>query len=417
MATLEKRGNTYRVVFRYGGQKVTKSVRTRDERAANACLARVEDNLRRLELGVLTVPDDADIAEFVLSDGRRNSREVSRPQLRTIGQLLDQYLASISPGSMEDSTLRGMHIHVTKLKRLLGSTTSVASFGLDDLQKYVDRRALDNGVRGRKLSTATIKKELRTLNSAWTWGIDSGSVGKALPKKGLRFPKLTEKPPFQTWEEIQRKVARGGLSEAEQAELWDCLFLTLPEIDELLSFVKQSARQPVVYPMFVFAAHTGARRSEMVRSEIDDFDFEGGTVLIREKKRVRGKLSTRRVPLSPLLVGTMRQWFANHPGGRYTFCLNCRLPRAGKTREIGTPITRDEAHDHFKRTLAGSRWDKLRGWHVFRHSFCSNCAAKGIDQRIINAWVGHQTEEMVRRYRHLIPNQQQEAIRLVFGGG
>lgn len=38
-----------------------------------------------------------------------------------------------------------------------------------------------------------------------------------------------------------------------------------------------------------------------------------------------------------------------------------------------------------------------------------------VDQRIINAWVGHQTEEMVRRYTHLIPNQQQEAIRLVFG--
>ena len=52
---------------------------------------------------------------------------------------------------------------------------------------------------------------------------------------------------------------------------------------------------------------------------------------------------------------------------------------------------------------------------MFRHSFCSNCAAKGIDQRLINAWVGHQTEEMVRRYRHLIPNQQQEAIRVVYG--
>ena len=220
---------------------------------------------------------------------------------------------------------------------------------------------------------------------------------------------------FQTWEEIERKIARGGLSEAEQAELWECVFLTLPEIDELLAFVKQFGRWPFVYPMFVFAAHTGARRSEMVRSEIDDFDFESGTVLIREKKRVRGKLSTRRVPLSPLLVETMRHWFDNHPGGRYTFCLNCRLPRGKKTREIGTPITRDEAHDHFKRTLAGSRWEKLRGWHVFRHSFCSNCAAKGIDQRIINAWVGHQTEEMVRRYRHLIPNQQQEAIRAVFG--
>ena len=48
------------------------------------------------------------------------------------------------------------------------------------------------------------------------------------------------------------------------------------------------------------------------------------------------------------------------------------------------PVTRDEAHNHFKRPLAASRWDKIKGWHCFRHSFCSNCAMKGIDQRIID---------------------------------
>jgi hypothetical protein len=31
--------------------------------------------------------------------------------------------------------------------------------------------------------------------------------------------------------------------------------------------------------------------------------------------------------------------------------------------------------------------------------------------------MGHQTEEMRRRYRHLFPHQQQAAIRLVFGEG
>jgi hypothetical protein len=32
------------------------------------------------------------------------------------------------------------------------------------------------------------------------------------------------------WQEIERKIARGGLTEAEQEDLWDCLFLTLPQI-------------------------------------------------------------------------------------------------------------------------------------------------------------------------------------------
>ena len=57
--------------------------------------------------------------------------------------------------------------------------------------------------------------------------------------------------------------------------------------------------------MFAFAAHTGARRSEMIRSEVTDIDFESGTVLLHEKKRVRGKLSTRRVPLSPMLTAIL----------------------------------------------------------------------------------------------------------------
>ena len=60
--------------------------------------------------------------------------------------------------------------------------------------------------------------------------------------------------------------------------------------------------------------------------------------------------------------------------------------------------------------------EKIRGWHVFRHSFISNCAAKGIDQRMIDRWSGHQTDEMRKRYTHLFPDSQRQAIQLVFGG-
>jgi hypothetical protein len=63
----------------------------------------------------------------------------------------------------------------------------------------------------------------------------------------------------------------------------------------------------------------------------------------------------------------------------------------------------------------GSKWEKLLGWHVHRQSYASNCAAKGIDQRLIDEWMGHQTEEMRKRYRHLIPSTQKDAIRSVFG--
>jgi hypothetical protein len=37
-----------------------------------------------------------------------------------------------------------------------------------------------------------------------------------------------------------------------------------------------------------------------------------------------------------------------------------------------------------------------------------------VDQRLIDEWAGHSTEEQRRRYRHLYPTTQQEAINRVF---
>jgi integrase len=218
-------------------------------------------------------------------------------------------------------------------------------------------------------------------------------------------------------QQIQRRIARGGLSPADEADLWDCVFLTLAEIAELLEHVRHSARYPFVFAMFVFAAHTGVRRSEMLRCKWSDLDLDGTTATIHERKRDHTKSTTRRVPISPYLGQVLRAWQRQHPGGDLTFCKPASLTNGYVARGPIGAISHDEAHDHFKRTLAGSKWAKLRGWHVFRHSFCSNCAGSGIDQRIINAWVGHQTEDMVRRYRHLIPNQEQLAIQTVFGNG
>lgn len=86
-----------------------------------------------------------------------------------------------------------------------------------------------------------------------------------------------------------------------------------------------------------------------------------------------------------------------------------------RERPAMAALTKDEAHDHFKRTLTGSKWEVLHGYHVLRHSFISCLAAAGIDQRIIDEFVGHQTDEQRRRYRHLVPDVKQKAIAGVFG--
>ena len=205
--------------------------------------------------------------------------------------------------------------------------------------------------------------------------------------------------------------------DAKQTELWDCLFLTLPEIASLLALIRENAQHGFLYPMACFAAHTRARRSEMLRSQRSDIDLDIGTATIREKKRVKGRSTTRTVPLSPFLNRVLAGWFGVHPGGPHTFSQPMHVHRSRTVREKPLAITRNEAHDHLKRTLAGTEWDVVRGWHLLRHSFISNCAARGVDQRLIDAWVGHTSEEVRRRYRHLLPDQSSLAIRSVFPEG
>jgi hypothetical protein len=101
----------------------------------------------------------------------------------------------------------------------------------------------------------TIRKELRTLHQVWNWGHRLGIA----PAPSWRIADLELEPdrgrePFRTYEEIERRVRRGGLSEAEQARLWQCLYLTGAEVAEVLEYIRESATAPWFHPLMTFCA-------------------------------------------------------------------------------------------------------------------------------------------------------------------
>ncbi|MFT4559990.1 MAG: integrase [Planctomycetaceae bacterium] len=410
MAWLTKRGNVFHLGFRYSGRIFRTSLKTTERRVANAAVCRVDENLRLVEMGRLAIPTDTrELATYLLSDGKLSEKPVL-PDVVSLSEVFDAYRLAMSDGSMESNSLATIKIHANHLQRILGSELSIKSLSFADLQSYVDKRSKEKGRRNKKLSPTTIKKEVATLRVIWLWAQKHQHVTDPFPGKGLRFRKTEEKPRFQTWDEIKYQIKRGGLDDDEQAELWDCLFLTLSEITELLSCASKLARHRFLHPMLATAAFTGARRSELLRAQVRDFDLEAATMTIREKKRNRQKYTTRLVPLSAALLKVLEEWFSKHPGGKHAFCLERVDPSCIDPLSVG------QAQDHLQRTLADTTWERVRGWHVLRHSFASNCAAKGVDQRLINAWMGHQTEEMMKRYQHLLPDTQQQAIRSVFDG-
>lgn len=286
-----------------------------------------------------------------------------------------------------------------------------------DLQKYVDRR-VNQRYRGRKVSGPTVRKELVTFAQIWYWSKRSGYVRKDCPiydgeirRWALSIPKPQEKPKFQTWQQIERSIRRGGLSPEQEQELWASLFLDEDQIFDLLEFVREQETHAFIYPMFVFAAYSGARRGEILRAEIEDFDFDANQMVIRERKRRKNMHQTFRfVPIHPRLESVMKHWFDDHPGGRYTITAPLKMARRSERAEF-LKMGPHEAHHHFKQTLRGSKWEVIRGFHVLRHSFGSNLARSGkVPRDSIGEWMGHSTDEMKTLYQHLFPQDAQRKI-------
>ena len=149
----------------------------------------------------------------------------------------------------------------------------------------------------------------------------------------------------------------------------------------------------------------------MLRSRIVDLDFDEMQVTIHECKRRKDlSSSTRMVPLHDKLASILESWLDRHPGGRHTFVAPLLMPYQ-KTRKAVVPMTKTQAHVHFKALLADSKWSVVPGFHVLRHYFGANLARTGqVSETTIGAWMGHTTKEMRALYQHLFPQDGAEQI-------
>ena len=407
MASLQRRADSWRVIFRHHGTQHFVTIGEVDETEAQGVKARYEYLLRLISQRLLALPPGMDIVTFLRNDGKPSEKNAA-PAPRDIGfaAFRDEYLKTIGNGAVESNTLGTSRIHLAHLKETLGERFPMPELTHADLQRHVTRRAGSGDV-----AAVTVKKEIDTLRSAWNWGRRMGYVKAEFPGAGLVYPKGKEPLPFMSWAEIERRVKAGG----DPDELWECLYLSESEIGKFLDFVEGRKAPAWVYPMCVMAAHTGARRSEMLRAERQDVDFETGVITIREKKRVRGKATTRRVPMSSRLKAALAALPAEN--GRLFGKLSVQAAQKGFRRVVGKHYGKPKAAEDLAhaKTKNRSKWAVLRGYHVLRHSFISALANKGIDQRIIDELVGHQTEAMRRRYRHLYPQTVADAVRQVFG--
>jgi integrase len=434
MAGLQNRNGSWRVIFWHAGKQHNLPIGEVKESEAKLAAGRVDYWLMRIKQGLVELPAGCDVVTFMRHDGKPPDpvRAASQSAL-TLDALRAAYLDARAE-KLEQTTLDGIELHFGHLLRILSAGRLVHELKHADLQAYVNARAkewIDPDVyRKRRLaklaatpkrayvrtgarpkpaakprpkrhpSAATIRKEMISLRTAWNWARRALGLTEPFPGSQLEYRKTVEPLPFMTWEEAEQRIDAGD----EPETVWPCVYLQPGEIAELLEYVKSRPLSPCVYPILCFAAHTGARRSEIVRALPSDLNMTAGVVTIREKKRDKKRLTTRQVPLTPFLRRVLAEWVTNRSRGRTLFC-----------KADGMAITPREAMNYFDRAVRLSKWNVLRGLHTFRHSFISALASRGVDQRIIDDIVGHQTDEQRCRYRHLYPDVKHKAIADVFG--
>jgi integrase len=128
-------------------------------------------------------------------------------------------------------------------------------------------------------------------------------------------------------------------------------------------------------------------------------DLRRGKVTIKSRKGSQVKrYQVREIDLHPRVCEIPAAQKERQQTGRYVL-----------TDEVGEPWKPWKAHAALKRIVRGTEFEGI-GFHTLRHSFSSNLARAGVDDRTIDYFMGHQSEEMRRRYQHLFPQTKGEAI-------
>ena len=396
MASLRKKGKVYEVRLCHHGQRHRIGLGRISEKKAQLLKSKIETALAELELGMTQMPKDVPLEKFLLF-GDRADPEREAPG--TVHDMLERYQQQHQPPVKAASTmvtearcLRYFEDYLTNEAVIEPGDVATAHVR-DYLRMRLDS---DNQNRkGKKLSPNTVNRDLRILKYLLGWATECGWLVEN-PIQGMpEFSQDQSNLRFMTREEIEERISRGGYTGEEMGEMWKFRYLPSNEMAEFLDLARD--RDGEFYPTVCAYACTGARRAELLRLEWSDVDQQRHKLWFTSKKQRRTvQKESREVPISDRLADAFNQQYALTGGERYVI--------GGKEEVPGHRV-----YKRFKRIVRGSEYEKL-GIHGLRHSFASNLAAAGVDDRVIDKLMGNVTESMRKRYQHLRPQQKTEAI-------
>jgi integrase len=383
----EKSGRFY-LSFSYRGRRYKRSAGTKSKSAAERSQRIIDGRVEELNSGLVSLPQGVTVPAFVF-DGRTTSAPGAENPI-SLSDFAKRYEEETAPPNKLQSTHKTEKTHLAHLKKFARSKRIRYLQEADsEFFEGYKRWRLRDGVK-----KATVNREMNTLRSALNWAVRMGLL-QANPFSNVRWLKEdTSHMRFRTGDELKQMAESGRHSKEEIAEARRWRYLTEEEIGRLLDLARGSG----LHVFLTVVAYTGARFSEVHGLKWADVDLDHGQVTIRGRKGSRTEVeSPRQIPIHRKLKGVLQQ-HAENARGSWVF--------ADEHRKL---IAKHVFYKRLGQLVKGTEFEGI-GFHCLRHSFISCLVARGTDQRMIDGIVGHSTEAMRRRYRHLYPDDKEAAV-------
>jgi site-specific recombinase XerD len=162
--------------------------------------------------------------------------------------------------------------------------------------------------------------------------------------------------------------------------------LSRQEVRQLLAAVDGP---PVFRAYFTTVYACGLRLQEAARLQVSDLDGARGLV------RVRGKGNKERyVALPPRLLGLLRAFWKTHGTRPWLFPAPRSWPES-------RPLNAHAIHDAFAAARQRCGFTKHPTVHTLRHSYATHLLEAGVNLRLIQDALGHNSPKTTARYTHL----------------
>lgn len=306
----------------------------------------------------------------------------------TVAEAAEIWLRDCQLNKREATTIRAYRSHIDlhinpllgreKLSRL--STAHVAMFW--------------DALREKQLSRSMQKKVLFSLKALLKEAQNRGRVGKNVAQEyNTKKDHERDKPKLQ----IGRDIPTG---------------------DEVRRII--DAAKPAYRPLFMTAAFTGMRASELRGLTWEHVDFDKRLIHVRQRADrfneigwPKSREGHRTIPMAPPVFNTLREWKLGCPNGK----LKLVFPTANGNIQFLSNIWSDGLLPAQRKAGVVDADGKPKyGMHSLRHFFASWAIDQGFQAERVQQMLGHANIKMTMgTYVHLFPRGEDDAAKFAAG--